>query len=126
MPNLTGQEQVARNMKAAIERMQQGAKAGAYQAAGNIITEAKERCPVDVGTLAGSGYAGQPTIEGSILTVPMGFGGPAEDYAIVQHEKLELHHAKGEAKFLERALDSQRGDVGPLIAARIREALGGA
>lgn len=51
-----------------------------------IMTEAKRRVPVDLGTLRDSGVVDGPEIAASVLTVTLGFGGPAAGYAVYVHE----------------------------------------
>lgn len=43
--------------------------------------------------------------------------------AVRQHEDMEYHHDVGEAKFLERAIFSERDEVMRILASRIQEAL---
>jgi hypothetical protein len=68
------------------------------------MAEAKRRTPVDTGALRASGYVGEPEQGFTGVTVAMGFGGAAADYAWVVHEDLEAFHPVGQAKFLESTL----------------------
>lgn len=78
------------------------AMAGAlFREANLIMTDAKEQTPVDTGTLRDSGHVEEPVINGTEVSVEMGFGGPAEKYAIIVHEDLAAHHNVGNAKYLE-------------------------
>ena len=53
----------------------------------------------------------------------MGSLDETENYAVVQHEDTSLNHPHGgEAKFLEKALNSHAGRKGLAIAARIGKA----
>jgi len=45
------------------------------------------------------------------------------DYAVYQHERLDYAHETGGPKFLETALVGERGEVGRIVQAEIREAL---
>lgn len=64
-----------------------------------IMLDAVERVPVDTGRLRQAGYVAPPSsVTG---TVEMGFG---TDYAIPVHERTEVRHTTGEAKFLEKAI----------------------
>lgn len=70
------------------------------------MREMKRRTPVDTGTLRSSGFVENPKwVEAHTLRVELGFGGPAESYAIYVHEDLEAFHRVGEAKFVERPLN---------------------
>ena len=71
--------------------------------ANEMMTEAKYQTPVDDGTLRGSGTVFDARRTRNGVEIEMGFGGAASDYAVVQHENLELDHGGvGNAKFLER------------------------
>ena len=108
---LVGDDAVDAMTKVAEERIRQGLASGIFLAANNIMTEAKERAPLDIGTLRGSGYVTLPETHGAEVVVELGFGGPAASYAVVQHERTELNHDVGEAKFLEKAVANQQQDA---------------
>lgn len=46
------------------------------------------------------------------------------DYAVPVHEDLTAYHDDGEAKFLERAVNESRDDIGGIIATALRRKLG--
>lgn len=98
------------------------AKAGAalYQEAEVEMTESKRRVPVDTGTLRASGHVQQSEMAADGVSVTMGYGGPAVDYALIVHEDLEAHHAVGEAKFLENVLRESAPFLLERIAKRIK------
>lgn len=100
-----------------------GMRAGLHEAASDIMDEAKERAPLDMGDLRGSGYVGHPKQEGTEISVPIGFGGPAAPYAVVQHEREDFNHDVGEAKYLEKAIDNQIGEAGAKVGAAVAEAI---
>lgn len=93
-----------KELRARLEKLKADARLAVDRAvyvAGNaVMTEAKQRAPVDFGTLRNSGYVTLPQ-EGK---VEVGFGGAAKEYALVQHEREDFHHEVGEAKFLENAI----------------------
>lgn len=64
------------------------------------MTDAKERTPVDTGTLKRSGLVFQHATPGR-LSAGLSYG---TEYAVYVHERTELRHRVGEAKFLERAI----------------------
>lgn len=75
-----------------------------YQKAEDIMAKSKaEYVPVNTGALRGTGHV-QPVIyDGSGgVTVIMGYGGPAAPYAGVVHERMDMVHPVGGAKYLER------------------------
>lgn len=80
--------------------------AGALYRRGNeIMADSQENyVPVDQGPLRASGHVELPEINGDDISVLIGYGGGAVDYAFVQHEGLDFEHPVGEAKFLEKPL----------------------
>lgn len=54
-----------------------------------IMTRAKDEfCPFHLGVLRGTGLTDLPEINGNVISVTMGFGGPAAPYALAVHEHL--------------------------------------
>ena len=106
--------------------------------AGNIITErvqpimeeSQEEVPVDTGTLRDSNFISQPQREGNQVRVTFGYGGEndltnpktgqqASEYMLAVHERLDLNHVVGKAKFLEDPVNRAR----PNLEAEFGEAL---
>ncbi len=111
---LTNVERIAADLRERI--------AGAMVAeAETIMAEAKGLTPVDTGALRASGHVNPPDVTGDSVTVTMGFGGPAIDYAIFVHENLEAHHPVGQAKYLEQPLMASAKDLPARIAARVKQ-----
>ncbi len=106
--------------QAAVEAMGKGL----YRAGEQIMTASKEECPVDTGTLRSTGHVEQPKVEGKSVTVQLGYGGPAAPYAIWVHERLDLHHTVGKAKFLEDPARAAAPQAGELLGQVIKAALG--
>lgn len=112
---------------------------GALFEFGSLIEgDAKELCPVDKGTLRGSGFTltaslsnlgpdASPTAEARALvrttpsevTAVVGFGGPSAPYALVQHERTDFHHTVGQAKYLETPVKARSGELLTIIGARV-------
>ena len=72
-----------------------------------IMENSIKRVPVDTGRLRGSHYATEPQSP-TDPTVEIGYG---TNYAVPVHERTEVPHAFGEAKFLEKAVN----DVSPRL-----------
>jgi hypothetical protein len=112
-----------RSLKGAKDTLDNAIAAALYQFGNNIMTEAKEKAPVDLGTLRGSGYVTLPEKTASGPVVELGFGGHAESYAVIMHE---VHPTR--SKFLENALNeataSAQRDLASLVDANMREGLG--
>ncbi len=87
------------------------------------MAEAKPLTPVDKGPLRASGTVLPPEISGSRITVASGFGGAAKKYAVVQHEDLNLRHAVGGPKFLERPFLARKTGMGRRLAGGVEKAL---
>lgn len=78
-----------------------------YQEANDIIIEAKVLTPFDEGTLAGSAFVNLPEVSGASVSVTLGYGQAAKDYAEVQHEELSYKHKPPtQAKFLEQPFNA--------------------
>jgi len=97
------------------------AAAALYQEAEEIIGDSKEHyVPVDLAVLKASGHVQPPEISGNTVSVTMGYGGAAKDYAIVQHERLDYHHTVGGAKYLERPLLAAARGLAGRLAGRMK------
>lgn len=70
------------------------------QYAETIMTAAKKLTPVDFGTLRNSGNVLIAEISEAQIRVQLVFGGAAAPYALVVHERLDVKHTVGQAKFL--------------------------
>lgn len=101
---------VVGNLEALEIKIPLKAAAALYQEALIEQKESMKRTPVDVttkgggGTLRDSHETSMPYYEGKQLTVDIKVGGPAADYAVVQHEDLTFMHKVGQAKFLESTI----------------------
>ena len=104
-------KQVEAQLRKRLIAAQKAAQTALYQAGSIIMTEAKERAPVDIGTLRNSGYVTLPVTRGGDTFVEAGFGGAAKAYAVVQHEELSYVHETGEAKYLENAINAKEDEV---------------
>lgn len=108
--------------------------AGMYEEAEGTMTVAKTLTPVEFGNLRASGHVTLPEVTPSSIEVTLGFGGPAgsgnqgetnaEDvgYAVYVHERVELKHPVGQAKFLESAVNQRQTGQAARLAAHLRRA----
>ena len=87
------------------------------------MTAAKERTPVDLGTLRASGTVLPPKVSGTGVEVVAGFGGAASDYAVVVHERLDVSRPVGSAKFLESSFLERAGQMPRMLALGVGRAL---
>jgi hypothetical protein len=74
-----------------------------------------ELVPVETGRLVGSGAV---HVDGD--TAALTYDGP---YARYQHERLDLHHEHGQAKFLEQPVTTEQDTALAIVARRLKEAL---
>lgn len=104
------------------------AGASLYRVGESIMTDSKAHyVPVDQGVLRASGYVAPPVEEPGAVSVTLGFGGPAQAYAEVQHERLDYHHKVGQAKYLEIPTRIAMGGPGQLqMAADLQLAIASA
>lgn len=101
-----------------ISHEAEGAAAAALYAEGFALdADMVPRIPVDFGLLRGSHYVAPPTYSGGAIVVEVGVG---TEYAVFVHERTELRHPTGEAKFLERAIAARA----PGMATRLAKAIG--
>jgi hypothetical protein len=121
MPSLElefkGMDALERNLRALAAEMPDEINVALYQEAEIEMTEAKQRTPVDTGSLRNSGVVQR--LDGD-AGVRLGFGGPAADYAVYVHENLEAHHPTGQAKFLESVLVESAPSLPKRIAERVQ------
>lgn len=106
------------------ERQVLAAVAGAlYEEASETMTESKRLVPVDLGVLRGSGTVFAPEVDGGRVSVTIGYGGAASDYAVVQHERVDFHHTVGQAKYLEQPVRERSSGFAVRVAAGVRKRL---
>lgn len=116
-----------------------------FELGSEIEGEAKTLCPVDTGALRDSGFTLTPTLQAlgpttvvsgeaqelvqrddpRTVTAVVGFGGPAQVYAIVQHERTDFHHAVGQAKYLEQPFLAHAGELAPRLQAAVEAFVAG-
>jgi len=91
-----------------------------FQEAEEIMGRSKELVPVDTGVLRSSGHVQRPKTDRNGVQVTLGYGGPAEAYALAVHENLQASHKKGQqAKYLEQPFL----EAAPRIKQAVRRAL---
>jgi hypothetical protein len=91
------------------------AAAALYQEGLAVDAESVKRTPVDTGRLRATHYVSPPTQRGAHVVVEIGNG---TEYAIHVHERTELHHKTGEAKFLQNAMNARKAGMLERLAKR--------
>ena len=81
-----------------------------------VLPEADENCPIDHGVMIGS-----HTVERvGNSAVRIGYGGPASEYVIVQHEDTTLNHPRGTSKWLENAWKKKLSSLPGILKEHMR------
>ena len=118
---VTGIAEVNAQLAKLVERDQQAAVQALREEAETIMTDSKQRVPVDTGVLRASGFV-SPVEDG----VRLAYGGAASDYAIYVHENLDANHPVGEAKYLERPVLEALPGLAERVAKTMIQIRGGA
>lgn len=109
-----------------VKRVTRAAIVGGYHGfAIDVMTDAVENAPKDLGDLRGSGYVSKPFMEGGAWVIEAGFGGPAEAYAVVQETNENYRHEVGGAHYFERALTDNEGNVADAIRKQVEKVMKG-
>lgn len=105
--------------------VEQAGASALYEEGERIMSDSKEHyVPVDQAILKGSGHVQPPVVADGEVSVVLAYGGPAEAYAIVQHEDLTLNHVVGEAKYLETPLMAAQDSMLARVGAAVKVKLG--
>lgn len=124
---VTGVQEILRKLGATETELVEALKAGLYQEGLALDAQSVPQVPVGSpestgkpgyvgGTLRQSHYVAPPT-DGN-MEVEVGYG---TDYAVYVHEREELRHLVGNAKFLERPFNAIRGGYIDRLARRIAD-----
>lgn len=112
---VTGVREMIANLRAVASKAPKALERAVYRFGQIEMAESKRRVPVDTGTLKNSGFVEKPVRISGVITLELGYGGAAEDYAIPVHEDLEAFHKTGQAKYLESVLN----ESAPYFAQRV-------
>ena len=104
---------VAEAIEAALQRMPGAVQVGLLVEGARIAADAASRCPVDKGELRASVFVAPKQGGG----VEVGFKAP---HAVQVHERTDLHHEDGEAKFLEKAKNAAASTLAANVAATVK------
>lgn len=88
-----------------------------------IMMVSKHLVPVDKGNLRNTGHVALPTKDRGEWLVVLGYGGPAAPYAIHVHERTNVNHTVGQAKYLEVPAVQAAADMPDRIRQRLRRRL---
>jgi hypothetical protein len=97
-----------------------------------IMTDSKKTTPVKYGTLRASGIVEPPEVKKENVTVVLGSGGFVRSgkfagewvgYAIPVHERVEVPHKVGTAKYLERPFKEALPGVEKRLGVNVRSSI---
>jgi len=121
---VTGTEEVVANFKR-FGKMSESAMGNALESEAHVILNlSKQIVPTKTGTLKSTGRVDPPKRSHGTVVVDMKYGGgPAADYAVKQHEDMDLRHKPGEqAKFLEAPAKARAENITIKAATEVLEA----
>ena len=119
---VTGLEAVIRRFQHYHQLLLLAFGSALYQEGEAIKTAAQKIVPHDVGTLESSAFVPPPVYIGDNVSVTIGFGGAAKEYALEQHENLDYQHDEGrQAKYLEEPFIAAQAGMSERVAQKIRE-----
>lgn len=117
-----GIPELASALQEVKRRKTEGARRGIMLVLVEVLGRSNAQVPHEEGDLERDGVAS--VADGDELRGAVSYGRNADtkDYAVVQHEDMSLKHDAGRnAKFLENAFNSIRGEAGDVIAASVRK-----
>lgn len=93
------------------------AEAGVGKAGEYLLEASQNQVPVDTGDLKESGRVRHDGLKAAVSY--------RDPIAVIVHENMQAHHDVGNAKFLENPMNSERDEVGRIIATEVKTRLGG-
>jgi hypothetical protein len=121
-----GLREVIARLGAVPQGVMQALETELYLEVNDVFIASQELVPVDTGALKSSGMVEGPIVDGTTVEVSIGYGGAAEDYALVVHEDLTaFHEPPTQAKYLEQpAVEAVEGMSERLAAAVMERLIG--
>jgi hypothetical protein len=94
--HVEGIQEIERKLQDLVRKYPEAAATATYQEGLALLADSVKEVPVDTGRLRRTGYVDAPT-DARDPKVVVGYG---TDYALPVHERTEVHHPVGKAKFL--------------------------
>lgn len=109
-------------------KVRQKVKGALYQFAEEVMATSKDQfVPVKTGNLMSTGHVDLPVEEDGVISVTMGYGSTAVDYAASVHENMDPRvnwtRPGSGPKYLEQPLDQAKGELPGIIADAVKEGL---
>ena len=132
---VTGVRRAVGRMELLAGRRVEAAGAFNMTAARTIAGRSQQLVPIDTGALMGSMRVEKVEYDKSVdrqrsrrtgrfRAGPPGarvrYGSPKVHYAVYVHERLDVHHKRGQAKYLEQAVKENQAKVAPGMARAMR------
>lgn len=112
MLTIEGAASVEKSLRRLIEQIPDRAAQTLNAVAEETMTVSKDRTPVKTGRLKRSGNVSKHATAED-LSAELSYG---TEYAVHVHERLDLRHTVGQAKFLESAVNEAVKVLGPRVA----------
>lgn len=110
--SIKGIPELAAKLKAVMQGNKEKTQRAILQEAYALQAESQKECPVDTGRLRASAYT-RPTEEGARV-------GYTSDYSVYVHERVDIPHKVGKAKFLEDPMIRMQEGYAERVAARVK------
>lgn len=113
---VNGDQTLIANLEVYKDRMTDAVADGMRKFGGRVEGESTRRCPVETGELRSRVFNEGPLRDGDTYVQVVGyekFGATWEKgkaYAVPVHERTNVHHPVGEAKFLQNAVNALTGE----------------
>jgi len=86
----------------------------------HVLGQAQQITPVKTGALQNSATSEPARMAGDDISKTIGFN---TDYAAAVHERLDLAHMQGQAKYLETAMRAHARKLRPFVESEMKKAL---
>jgi hypothetical protein len=121
---VTGGQEAANELFKLARKSPRAMERSLFKYGNTRLTESKRLVPVEYGDLKDSGTADEPEWNGSNLSMELGYGGAAMEYAEIVHEDMEAFHDDGQAKYLEQPLNAAEPNFDQEIGADFERFMG--
>jgi hypothetical protein len=115
---IRGQAGVAAKIRAIAAENRRRAIAAAIAEWTIEMKESQARCPKLSGALSGT-HRVMVRVDGDVIVATITVGGPDAPYAVFVHERLDVFHPIGQAKFLESTILESAPYMPRRLAARL-------
>lgn len=127
--NVVGLERTLAALKDVGDKMVHALGGAMYREMTEVIADSQTlppSVPVDTGALKNSKFVTLPRVSGHTIVVEAGYGGPATEYALRQHEELDYRHdGEGEgAKYLSTHFERRAATMDERMARDVKVVAG--